>query len=983
MTLGDPFWLVLAIPLAMSIWWWRLRVPGHPLAGRGWRPILVLRSATLILVLLALCKLSVRLSVHSGTTILVMDRSFSMPEDSAAAQKEAADIVHAAMPAGDRLGVVSFGETAAVEQAPQSSKFAGCTAEVGREASQLADALDLAVSLVPPAGHPAQRGSTGRILVLSDGRWTGRDISGAAARAAAAGVAIDYRLMERPRAGDLAVESLQGPESVLPGESFMITAWIDSPLKDTVSYELRRGTQMISRGTQAVPAGTSRLVFRDTAAAQGVAEYTLHVTGNGADPVPENNTARLLVGVRAAKPLLCVTPSGRGAGHPAQRGSAAGAGLSTLLAKGGVKVKAIPSSQCNWTLEELAGCSGVLLENTPASLVGHVGMENLATWVTHSGGGLMITGGRDSYGPGGYYKSPLEPIMPVSMEMRREHRKLSVAIVVALDRSGSMAMPAEGGRAKIDLADLATAEVIEMLGTKDQFGCIAVDTIPHTIVPLSDVTDKAAMRAPVLRIDSSGGGIYVYVALAEAARIIAPAKAGTKHIILFSDAADAEEPGDYKTLVAKCAKAGITISVVGLGTEKDCDAELLKDIARRGGGQCMFTNIAQELPRLFAQDTFLIARSAFLEDPVAVRSTGGLSAITRQALGEFPKIGGYNLCYLQPSANLAVVSNDENHAPVLAAWQAGLGRVLCYTGEADGKYTGAIAGWKNVGEFFTSLARWTAGKPGELGRGAVPTQEMRNGVCRVELHLDPARQTNPFTSLPSLTTLFARPGETAVAKSTVMQWSSADTLLGEISLNGSQTALPTIDAPGLGQATLTPTCLPYSPEYRPPDAHEGARTLERLAQATGGVERLNLAGVWKDIPRQPRFISTAPYLLLAAVVLFLLEVIERRTGLFSAFWRGTRAAGRLRLPRLLPRALLQPFASRPAATDGGPGMGPVASKVSAASKGSVQTAAASTDLSAKASTKPAPEPKKEPADAGMLDALAHAQQRARKRTERK
>ncbi len=235
MTLGDPFWLVLAIPLAMSIWWWRLRVPGHPLAGRGWRPILVLRSATLILVLLALCKLSVRLSVHSGTTILVMDRSFSMPEDSAAAQKEAADIVHAAMPAGDRLGVVSFGETAAGEQAPQSSKFAGCTAEVGREASQLADALDLAVSLVPPAGHPAQRGSTGRILVLSDGRWTGRDISGAAARAAAAGVAIDYRLMERPRAGDLAVESLQGPESVLPGESFMITAWIDSPLKDTVS----------------------------------------------------------------------------------------------------------------------------------------------------------------------------------------------------------------------------------------------------------------------------------------------------------------------------------------------------------------------------------------------------------------------------------------------------------------------------------------------------------------------------------------------------------------------------------------------------------------------------------------------------------------------------------------------------------------------------------------------------------------------------
>jgi Mg-chelatase subunit ChlD len=936
MTLGDPFWLVLAIPLAMSLWRWRLAS----------RPILVLRSAALILLLLALCNLSVRLSVHSGTTVLVMDRSLSMPEESAAAQKEAADIVHAAMPAGDRLGVVSFGETAAIEQAPQSAKFAGCSAEVGREASQLADAVDTAVSLLPP-------GESGRILVLSDGRWTGRDISVAAARAAAAGVAIDYRLMERSRAGDLAVESIQGPESVLPGESFMITAWIDSPLKQTISYELHRGPQTIARGTQAVPAGTSRLIFRDTATGQGVAEYSLHVTGTGPDPVPENNTARLLVGVRAAKPLLCVTPSGP-------------SGLSALLAKGGIKVKTVSAAQCNWSLEELAGCSGVLLENTPASLVGHVGMENLAAWVMRSGGGLMITGGRDSYGPGGYYKSPLEPIMPVSMEMRREQRKLSVAIVVALDRSGSMAMPAEGGRAKIDLADLATAEVIDMLNANDQFGCIAVDTIPHTIVPLSDVTDKAAMRAPVLRIDSSGGGIYIYVALAEAARIIAPAKAGTKHIVLFSDAADAEEPGDYKTLVAKIAKAGITISVVGLGTEKDCDAELLKDIARRGGGQCMFTNIAKELPRLFAQDTFLIARSAFLEDPVAIRSTGGLSAITRQALGEFPKIGGYNLCYLRPNANMAVVSSDENQAPVLAAWQAGLGRVLCYTGEADGKYTGAIGGWKNAGEFFTSLARWTAGKPGELRRGAVPTQEMRNGVCRVELHLDPARQTNPFTSLPSLTTLFARPGETAVAKSTVMQWSSADTLLGEIPLTGSQTALPTIDAPGLGQATLTPACLPYSPEYRPPDANEGARALERLARATGGIERLNLADVWKDIPRQPRFISAAPYLLLAAVVVFLLEVIERRTALLSSFWF------RLRLPRFRSRARSQPV--------------PAAAGQPAASRATVLTAGPAAESPAEPPAMPAPpatEPKKESADTGMLDALAHAQQRARKRTERK
>ena len=941
MTLGDPFWLVLAIPLAMALWRWRL--PS--------RSLLLMRSAALVLLLLAMCDLGVRLPAHCGTTVLVLDRSLSMPTDSAAAEKEAADILYAAMPAGDRLGVVSFAETAAIEQAPRPAsgypgKFGGCSADVGREASQLANALDLALSLLPP-------GEPGRILVLSDGRWTGSDISAPAARAASAGVAIDYRLMERSRAGDLAVQSLQGPESAVPGESFMITAWLASPLSQTVSYELLRGPVTIARGRQAIPAGTSRLLFRDTAQApgtpgqQGVCEYLLRVTGEGPDPVPENNTARLLVGVRAAKPLLCVTP-------------AAPSGLFALLAKGGIKVKSSRTSQCNWSLEELAGYSGVLLENTPASLVGHVGMENLAAWVAHSGGGLMMTGGKDSYGPGGYFKSPLEPVMPVSMELRREHRKLSVAIVVALDRSGSMAMLVPGGRPKIELADLATAEVIDMLASTDQFGCIAVDTIPHTIVPLSDVTNKAAMRGPVLRIDSEGGGIYVFVALTEAARMIAPAKAGTKHIILFSDAADAEEPGNYKPLVEKCVKAGITISVVGLGTEKDCDAELLKDIARRGGGQCMFTNVAQELPRLFAQDTFLVARSAFLEDPVAVRATGGLAAITRQGLGDFPRIGGYNLCYLRPGANLAVVSGDEYQAPILAAWQAGLGRVLCYAGEADGKYTGAMAGWKNAGDFFASLARWTAGKSGELGRGVVPTQELRNGVCRVELHLDPARPTNPFSRLPELTTLFARPGDAAVARTTPMQWSSADTLLGDVPLAGGQTALTTIAAPGIGQATLAPMCLPYSPEYLPDEAREGSRALERLARATGGSERLDLASVWKDIPRRRRLMSVSPYLLLAAVVIFLLEVIERRMGLLSARWLARR---------LLPRVVTERVRSRMAFA-----------QKAGASKAPAKPAQAAEPAAGAAHEPPA---QKETPAGGMLDALTHAQQRARKRTERR
>jgi Mg-chelatase subunit ChlD len=945
MTLSDPFWLILIIPLAMSLWLWKS--PS--------RLLRVLRYTALAAILLAICGLNLVLPVRSGTVIVVADRSLSMPQESAALQKESVDLIHAAMRSGDKMGVVSFAETTAVEQAPQAGSFAGFTAEVGRDSSHLADALDQALSLV-------NRDESGRILVLSDGQWTGRDISSSAAWAAAAGVAIDYRAMQRSAAGDLAVERIQAPESVLPDQSFMIGAWIYSPVGQPISYKLLRGGQTIAEGTQTVHAGSNRLMFRSTAGETGLSEYVLRVQGQDDDPTPGNNAARLLVGVRGEHPILCVN---------AERATA----LPGLLAKGGLKVQSRSASQCQWTLEELAGYAAVLLENTPATPIGHVGMQNLAAWVAQSGGGLMLTGGRDSYGSGGYFKSPLDPVLPVSMELRREHRKLSLAIVVSLDRSGSMAIPVPGGRAKMDLADLATAEVVNMLGPMDQFGCYAVDSIAHEIVPLGDVTNKEAMTGKILRIDSQGGGIFIYEALASAASMIAKAQAGTRHIILFADAADSEEPGDYKTLVDRCVKAGITISVVGLGTEMDQDADLLKDIAKRGGGQCMFTNVAQELPRLFAQDTCVISRSSFIDEATSVRTTGGMISLTEQPMSDFPRIGGYNLCYPRPGVNEAIVSEDEYKAPVLASWQAGLGRVLCYTGEADGKYTGALASWNNTGNFFASLARWTAGKTQGLGPGVVATQELRNGVCRVELHLDPAREANPFTRIPELSTLSARPGETAVAGKTRMTWSSPDTMLAEVPIHGSETILTAIDVPGVGQTTLAPMCLPYSPEYLPQKPGQGSAALERLANSTGGSERVDLTEVWKDIPRKPQRVPLAPYLLLASAMLFLMEVFQRRTGLLA---ESLKPLGWLRNKILslgikkAPSADLSTSASKPER------------KRSAEEKKAAKVAAKATakEAAAPKKTAPAKTAPKPSGNEGMNDALSQARNRARRRTER-
>jgi hypothetical protein len=823
------------------------------------------RAFTLLFAVLALAGLALRLPSRVGTVVVVADRSLSMPVGSEAAQKEAIDLVQAAMGAEDQVAVISFGAGVALEHLPQGKPFPGFSAQVGGDSSNLGEALDAALALIP-------RESPGRVLVLSDGKWTGRDPAGVAPLAAARGIALDYRSMQRSAADDLAIARVDVPSGVAAGEAFLITAWVFAPTAQKVNYELRRGNRRLAAGNQAMVAGLNRLTFRDQATEAGNQEYRFSVQGPREDPVPENNSARFLIGIGGPRPLLHVT-------------TAADSGLGRLLRKGKLDVRSVSPDKCKWTLESLAKYSAVVLENVPADLIGAVGMETLAAWVREAGGGLLMTGGRNSYGPGGYYKSPLEPVMPVSMELRNEHRKLALAIVVALDRSGSMSASVGGGKVKMDLANLGAAQVLDLLGPMDEFGCIAVDTGPHTVVDLALLKDKPKgdLRRDILRIHSEGGGIYVYEALMASEKMLAKAKAGTKHIILFADAADAVEPRDYQILLERTSKAGITVSTIGLGSEHDKDADLLRDVARRGKGRAFFTAKPDDLPRLFAQDTFVVARNTFLDERTPIRTTPGLQTLTNRPFGSPPglSVDGYNLCYLRPGATLGTITLDEYKAPLAAAWRAGLGRVVCYTGEADGKHAGAMAKWAQAGEYFTSLARWSAGASGPLGDGMLVTQEVREGMNVVRLHLDPERRDDPFQALPRAVTLRANKGSAPRSATEALRWAGPDLLELEVPLQGTETALTTVDIPGLGPASLSPVCLPYSPEFRPSQGDRGLATLERLGRATGGKERVELAAIWKDLPRLPRRMPMARWLLALALVFLLAEVLERRTGMIS------------------------------------------------------------------------------------------------------
>ena len=485
-----------------------------------------------------------------------------------------------------------------------------------------------------------------------------------------------------------------------------------------------------------------------------------------------------------------------------------------------------------------------------------------------------MVGGKHSFGSGGYFESPVDPLMPVSMELKNEHRKLSVAMAIVMDRSGSMAATVSGGTTKMQLANEGAARAIELLSGTDIITVFAVDSSSHEIVPLQTVEPhRQRILSLTRRIESQGGGIFVYTGLNDAWKNLRTANSGTKHIILFTDAADSEEPGDYKKLLAEMATAGATVSVIGLGSKSDPDAAFIEDIAKRGNGRMFYSTDPTALPNIFAQETVAVARSTFVEETTPSKPTGHWLQLSDRDLTWPGVVGGYNLCYLRPGSTSAFLTTDDYDAPLVAFGNFGLGRSAAITFPLAGDFSKPARTWPAYGDFLQTLARWLGGEPPPPG---VALRHTTTGnTLQIDLlykNTDKDNWEQRFAQSPP--TIATTTGDLTWERLTPGKYTATTTLAGDAPLRG------TIDL-GLGGATLPfgPLTQGSSPEWRfDPAAPE---SLKQLAIQSGGKPLLDLSQAWEKretpIPtRQPLPLKLPLLVLLLAI--FLADTLITRTG---------------------------------------------------------------------------------------------------------
>ncbi len=703
----SPYLLLLAIPAVLALLWIEQK-SSHPMPSARKRMLLVVRALLVMMALVALAGPARVVQSGKRSLVMVLDLSQSLGADGAKSVVARAVAIQAQLPRDVECSFVTLGDEPAVlppeMKLESSAPLIAWQEKHGRD-SDYGKAVGFAAALFPA-------GTSRHILLIGDGHETRGSLLESAKDAAAAGIRLHAAPVSGPKKPDIRVRELAPSRSRLhEGASLKLRVVVESTVDGSGTLKLfENGVEVDKRPITAKSGVVHEETFTRTPSVRNIYKYRAVIEGFPNDTISANNDALTLVDVRGRLRLLCLE------GNPAE-----GQYLMQAMEKEGVQIELRQPGSLPSTLEEFAGYDGIIISDVPAFQLGDKAMTAMRDYVDKLGGGLIMLGGSNSFGVGGYYRTPIEDVLPVRLKSPDEEEKQSSALALVIDRSGSMAGE------KLEMAKSASIATAEVLGKSDFIGVYAFDSEAHVVTQMARISSVAQIAAAISTV-APGGGTNLQPAFAQAREALQRVKAKVKHMIILTDGQTSGS--GYEVMAGQCRNEGITISTVAIG--QGSHVGLLQAIAGAGGGQSYTTTDAASITRIFTQDTLMHTGRMIREEPFEPKMVEKHPILAGWDKFDSPMLLGYVKTLRKATAQVPLVTDLGD--PLLAHWRFGLGKATAFTSDAKSRWASLwISRWDGFGRFWSQVLRETARPP--QGQNMDLSCEMRGPEARISVDL--------------------------------------------------------------------------------------------------------------------------------------------------------------------------------------------------------------------------------------------------------
>ncbi len=373
-------------------------------------------------------------------------------------------------------------------------------------------------------------------------------------------------------------------------------------------------------------------------------------------------------------------------------------------------------------LAVLLDTDAIILANVDCGSLTFQQQEMLCRYVNDLGGGLIMTGGPNTFGAGGWIGSPVAQILPVDLDPPQKKQLPKGALALIMH---ACEMPQGNYWGK-----KVAASAVGTLSRLDLVGILAYDWqggSNNWVRALGPVGDKDEVIAAIEQMQM-GDMPSLHDLLQQAYDALVKCDAAQKHVIVITDG-DPAPP--TQALLDQLAAAKITCTGVCIWPHSPASKQNLQVLAQSTGGRYYDVTDPAALPQIFIKEAQVVRRALIVEEPFTPQISFGLSEILKGVTPPLPNLDGYVLTGAKGGLNQLVLATHQAD-PLLATCQSGLGRCVVFTSSADSRWAGQWLQWGDFARFWEQVVRW-AGKPAQSTECEIATDvEGQEATVRVQ-----------------------------------------------------------------------------------------------------------------------------------------------------------------------------------------------------------------------------------------------------------